>query len=88
MKLARKIALPFIAGSKKKKLWYMKDVLILDKCIVCETFRTFLGLMLHLIDIWFFIWWFLGLFGFFWLEKGSAKKLLSGTPMTVLLLNR
>jgi len=78
--------MPSIAGSNKKKLWSTKDILILEQCIVCETFRTFLGLMLHLIDVWVFCL-VVGLFCFgwvfFWLEKGSAKNILSGTPMTV-----
>lgn len=65
MKLTRKTALPFIAGGKKKTLWSMKDILILEECIVCETSQTFLGLMLHLVDVWFFVW-----LGFFLAGEG------------------
>lgn len=68
----------------------MKDILILEECIVCETSQTFLSLILQLVDVCFFVWLLVGvwLVGFFWLEKGSAEKILGGTPMSVSLLNR
>lgn len=68
MKLARKIALPFIAGSRgKKKKWSTKDILIVEECSLCETSQAFLSLMLHLIDVLFL---FSCLFNFFLAEGG------------------
>lgn len=64
----------------KKKLWSTKDILNVEEYSVCETFQAFLSLKLHSIDVLVL---FSCVFKCFWLKEGSAKKLLSGTPVTM-----
>lgn len=62
-------------------------VLVLEESIICETVRTFLDLTLLLI-VSFVVVLFVVFYFFLRLEKGSAKKLLSGTQMSVFPLKQ